>query len=113
MMVVAGILLLSAGVIFPLAFLIWLSSRLGRQPLLRPRQVGMWLAFDFVLSIGFVLVGLRYISPQLAASTVIRDAGTATLIAAGALGIGMAVESALGRRPRQERPHSTGDRHDD
>ncbi|MCX7670570.1 MAG: hypothetical protein N2439_10925 [Anaerolineae bacterium] len=91
-MIVAGILLLAAGVIFPLALLLWLSSRLSRPPALAPRRVGLWLAFNFVLPVGLVLWGLRLLSPRVAASAVLHDAAVAALIAAGLLAVVLALD---------------------
>ncbi len=107
-MIALGILLLMAGVVFPLAILVWLSSRLGPPPAPRPRQMGMWLALNFVLPVGLVLAGLRLISVQVAASPVIRDAAVAALAAAVILGVGIAAEATLARRSRQ-----TGDNRDE
>lgn len=97
-MIVAGILLLAAGVLFPLALLIWLSNRLGRSPALAPRRVGMWLALNFLLPVGLVLWGLRLIAPRVAASAVLQSAGTAALLAAALLALGLAAEALRHRR---------------
>jgi hypothetical protein len=105
-----GILLVVAGVFFPMAMLMWLSSRMRRQPLPRPRQVGMWLAFNFVLPVGMLLLGLSLASPQFGASTVIRYATWAALGAALALLIGLAIDAALARGSRRTLP--TGDAND-
>ena len=107
MQIVAGILLVITGVFFPMAMLVWLGSRMRRQPPPRPRQVGMWLAFNFVLPVGMVLLGLSLISPQFGASTVIRYATWAALGAAGVLLIALAVDAARARGARGSLP--TGD----
>jgi|GEM_PF-1337533 hypothetical protein len=105
-MIVAGILLLAAGVLFPLALLIWLSSRLSRPPALAPRRVGMWLALNFLLPVGLVLWGLRLISPRVAASAALHVAASAALLAAALLALGLAAEALLLRRAaRQEDDH--------
>jgi hypothetical protein len=100
-MIALGILLLIAGVVFPLAFLAWLGTRISRPPAPRPRQMGLWLAFNFVLPVGLALWGLRLISARVAAATVIRDAVTATLVAAAILAVGIAAEAAVAHRSRQ------------
>jgi len=102
-----GILLVITGVFFPMAMLVWLSARMRRQPPPRPRQMGMWLAFNFVLPVGMVLLGLSLISPQFGASTVIRYATWAALGAALVLMIGLAIEAAQARGSRRSLP--TGD----
>lgn len=104
-MIVAGILLLAAGVIFPLALLLWLSSRLGRPPALAPRRVGMWLALNFVLPVGLVLWGLRLISPRMAASAALQYAATAALIAAALLAAGLAAGAILSHRAGHRGEH--------
>ena len=82
MPVVLGILLLLIGVAFPLALLFWLNGRLSRKPPLRPAQVGLLLAFNGVLPVGLILLGLGRLSPRLWASSVLRTASLAALIAA-------------------------------
>jgi len=105
--IVAGILLVTIGVFFPMAMLVWLGSRMRRPPPPRPRQVGMWLAFNFVLPVGMVLRGISLISPQFGANPVIRIAMWAALGAAGVLLIALAIDAALARGARDSLP--TGD----
>jgi len=107
--IIAGILLVITGVFFPMAMLVWLSSRMRRQPPPRPRQVGMWLAFNFVLPVGIVLLGISVISSQFGANPVIRIAMGAALGAAGVLVIALAIDAALARGSRRSLP--TGDAH--
>ncbi len=105
-MILVGILLLAAGVIFPLALLWWLSSRLGRAPAPVPRRVGMWLALNCVLPVGLVLWGLRLLSPRVAAVPALQYAASAALIAAALLTAGLVAEGALSRcGQRREQNH--------
>lgn len=100
-MILPGILFLLVGVILPPAFLVWLSGRLNRPPAPRPRQVGLWLAFNFVLPIGLILAGLQLIAPRAAASPAVREAAATALIGGCLLAIGIIVERAAARRGRQ------------
>jgi hypothetical protein len=109
--IVAGIFLVIAGVFFPMAMLVWLGSRMRRQPPPRPRQVGMWLAFNFVLPVGMVLLGISLISPQFGANPVIRIAMWSALGAAVVLLIALAIDAALARGARDSLP--TGDTNDE
>lgn len=105
MRTVAGILLLVIGVSFPMEMLLWLNARLHRLPPPRPRQVGAWLAFNFVLPVGLVLGGLSLMSARVAASPVIRVATPAVLIASAIVLVGLVLDAALGRRA----PHKGGE----
>lgn len=109
MPIIAGILLVVVGVVFPMAMLVWLGGRMRRRPPPRPRQVGLWLAFNFVLPVGLVLLGISVISPQFGANPVIRIAMWAALGAAGVLLIALAIDAALARGARGSLP--TGDAH--
>ena len=95
---VAGILLLMIGAIFPMGMLVWLNARLHRVPAPRPRQVGAWLAFNFVLPVGLVLLGLSLVSARIAAAPVIHTATLMALAASGLILFGLAVEAVLARR---------------
>ena len=64
MRVVAGILVLMIGVIYPIAVLLWLNARLRRQPALGPQQLGSVLAFNGVLPIALIGLGLGLLSPR-------------------------------------------------
>jgi hypothetical protein len=99
---IAGILLVAIGVFFPMAMLVWLGGRMRRQPPPRPRQVGMWLAFNFVLPVGMVLLGLTLISPRFGASGAVRYAMWAALGAAAVLLIALRIEA--GRSGHTLRP---------
>ena len=107
MQIVAGILLVITGVFFPMAMLVWLGSRMRRPPPPQPRQVGMWLAFNFVLPVGMVLLGISVISPQFGANPVIRIATWAALGAAVVLLIALAIDAARARGAHPSLP--TGD----
>ncbi len=74
MQTVAGILVLIAGVIFPMAMVVWLSMRLGRKPALRPPQVGLVLALNGVLPVALVTSGLALLMPHLWAMDTLRYA---------------------------------------
>jgi len=110
-MIVLGVLLLLAGAALPLAFLAWLSSRLGRTPAPRPRQMGLWLALNFVLPVGLVLSALRLISARVATAPVIHDAAVAALAAAVLLAVGIAAEMLLARRSRAAGAGQIGEDH--
>ncbi len=97
-MIAVGILLLVIGASFPLGMLIWLSGRLQRQPAARPQQVGMWLAFNFMLPVGLVLLGLSLVSTRFSSAAIIRYATAATLGGACLLLIGLTGDAVLSRR---------------
>lgn len=103
MQTVAGILLLMIGALFPMGMLVWLNARLRRAPAPRPQQVGAWLAFNFVLPVGLVLLGLGLISARIAAAPIIRTASLAALAASMMILLGLAVDAALARRALQGR----------
>lgn len=65
MRIVAGILLIVAGMIFPMGLMAWLNGRLNRAPLPSPRQVGLILALNGLLPVGLVLWGLGLLSARL------------------------------------------------
>ncbi len=71
--------------------LFWLNGRLSRKPPPRPAQVGLLLAFNGVLPVGLILLGLGLLSPRLWVSSVLRTASLAALIAAAVLLIAMGV----------------------
>jgi hypothetical protein len=70
----AGILILIAGVIFPMAMVAWLSIRLGRKPALGPPQVGLVLALNAALPAALVTSGLALLMPHLWATDIFRYA---------------------------------------
>jgi len=63
--IIAGVILLVAGVVFPMGTLLWLNTRLKRRQILAARQVGMVLAFNGVLPVSLVTLGLGLISAGL------------------------------------------------
>lgn len=65
MRVVAGILLLVIGIIFPMGMLAWLSSRFSRRPRPPAARVGLLLALNGLLPLAVVLAGLGLMMPQL------------------------------------------------
>jgi hypothetical protein len=85
----AGILILIIGVAFPMVMLVWLNSRMRRQPGLQPRQVGMLLALNGILPLGLVLTGLWLIHPPFGASLVFKTVLLACGLAVLALLVGL------------------------
>jgi len=65
---VAGILILIVGVAYPMAALIWLNGRLGRQPALAARHVGRIVAFNGVFPLSLIGLGVGLLSTGLWAS---------------------------------------------
>ncbi len=98
MHIIIGILLLIMGAIFPLAMLFWLNGRMSREPALNPRQVGLTLAFNGVLPVGLITLGLGLLSPRVWASVVVRTISIATLAASVVLLIAWVVMEAAARR---------------
>ncbi len=96
MCTVAGILLVVAGAIFPMAMLAWLNSRLSRQPRPTPRQIGLVLALNGLLPAGLVLLGLGLMLPQLWMQTWLR-----LIVLAAWLAVGVVI-AALMASGRQE-----------
>ncbi len=78
-----GILVLTAGVILPIALAGWLAFRLNKKPPLASRRVGLILAFNGVLPVGLVLLGLGLMSPAFWALTWVRAAAYAALSVSG------------------------------
>lgn len=93
---VAGILLLVFGVIFPMAMLVWLNSRLNRRPRPTSRQIGLVLAFNGLLPVGLVLLGLGLMLPQLWAMAWLRLAALAAWLAVGVVMIALIVSGRTG-----------------
>lgn len=88
---VAGILLLVAGIVFPMAMLAWLNSRFNRQPRPTPRQVGLLLALNGLLPVGLVMLGLGLMMPALWETTWLRFATLAAWLSAGVVLIALMV----------------------
>lgn len=78
-----GILVLTAGVILPMALAGWLAFRLNRKPPLASRRVGLILALNGVLPAGLVVLGLGLMSPAFWSRTWPPVAATVALSAAG------------------------------
>ena len=85
MRILAGILLLIAGIIFPMAMLFWMNSILSRRPAPQPSRVGMLLTLNGVLPVALVSTGLAMLSAQMAASPALRVAIIATWLTSVAL----------------------------
>ena len=63
----AGVLILMAGVIFPLVMVGWLALRLSKKPPLPPDRLGLILALNLMLPVGLVLLGMSLMSPTFGA----------------------------------------------
>jgi uncharacterized membrane protein len=84
-----GILILLAGIAFPMGMLVWMNGQMRRRPALQPRQVGMILALNGILPIGLVLIGLWLLSPPFGASPAVRVAIIASGLTVLALLVGL------------------------
>lgn len=67
-----GVLALMAGVIFPMVMVGWLAFRMNKKPRLAPDRVGLLLAFNMILPVGLVLLGLGLLSPEFGAHPWVR-----------------------------------------
>jgi hypothetical protein len=72
--IVAAILLLIIGVIWPLASLLWLSSRLNRTPTLSSQRLGLILALNLIFPISLILSAFGLLLPQLRESLAFKGA---------------------------------------
>ena len=91
MRILAGILLLIIGVIFPMAMLFWMNGVLSRKPAPQPRRVGMLLTLNGVLPVALVTTGLAMLSAHMAASPALRVVMIATWLTSVALVIVLVV----------------------
>lgn len=80
-----GVLLLLTGVIFPMAMVGWLAFRMNKKPPLPPNRVGLILAFNLILPVGLVLLGLSLMSPAFGAHGWVRLAWMLSLAAAAVM----------------------------
>ncbi len=80
---IAGILLLVAGIAFPLGMVAWLNGRLNRQPRPTPREIGLILSLNGLLPLGLVMLGLGLMMPQLWEALWLRVTAAAAWIGAG------------------------------
>ena len=94
-----GVLILIAGVIFPMVMVGWLALRMNKKPALPPNQVGLILAFNFMLPIALVLLGLSLMSPAFGAASWVRLGWMMALAGAAAVLIVLGVSR--GRRTEQ------------
>ena len=85
MRAVAGILLLVAGVAYPMFIIAWLNRRLARKPGLSPRQLGRVLAFNAIFPVSLIFWGLGLMVPRLWAVLAVRMVAVMTALAALAL----------------------------
>ena len=94
----AGILLLIAGVILPMAMLFRMNSILSRKPAPRPSRVGMLLALNGVLPVALVISGLMLLSASMMASAALRIVVIATWLASATLIFLFLVSGRIGER---------------
>ena len=80
---VLGILALVGGVAFPMGLLVWLALRMNRKPALSSNRLGLILAFNGILPVGLVLLGLGWLAPSFGRLSWVRTDAAAAL--AGAL----------------------------
>lgn len=90
MRVVVGILLLLVSLSIPMGMLVWLNSRMRRQPRPSARQVGIILALNGILPVGLILIGLGLMSPRFGSAQGVRVAVGACGVAVVVLLIGLA-----------------------
>ncbi len=103
MQFVLGIVLVVAGIAFPMAALFWLNRRMPRSPALTPRQVGLILALDGVLPVSLIFGGLGLLVPRLGAMLVVR----VVAILAGVVAVAL-LGALLLERPADVSERSTG-----
>lgn len=84
-----GILILLAGIAFPMGMLVWMNGRMRRKPALQPRQVGMLLALNGILPLGLILIGLWLLSPPFGVNPAVKVAIIASGLAVLALLVGL------------------------
>lgn len=89
MRIIAGVILLVIGVAFPMGTLLWLNTRMKRQQILASRQVGMILAFNGVLPVSLVTLGLGLISARLWAILAFRIVTVSSSLVAILLLVGL------------------------
>jgi hypothetical protein len=63
--VIGGILLVVLGIAFPMGTLIWLSGRMGGQPSLTSRQIGLILALNGILPVALITLGVGLLTGKL------------------------------------------------
>ncbi len=82
MNVVLGIALLILGIGYPMGAVVWLNGRMGRQPPLSPRRLGLILALNGILPLSPIFWGLGLLVPGLSTSLVVRGVAIVATIAA-------------------------------
>ena len=100
MRILAGILLLIIGVIFPMAMLFRINGVLSRKPAPQPSRVGMLLALNGVLPVALVTTGLAMLSASMAASPALRVVMIATWLTSVALVMILVIGSGASRGER-------------
>jgi hypothetical protein len=98
--ILAGILLLIVGVIFPMAMLFRMNSMLSRKPAPRPSRVGMLLTLNGVLPVALVTTGLAMLSARMVGSPTLRVVIIATWLTSVALVIILLIDRGAGRGKR-------------
>lgn len=98
MRIVAGILLVVGGMIFPMGLVAWLNSRLNRAPRPASRQVGLALALNGLLPVALVTLGLGLISERLWALIWLRGVAFVTGSASGIVLVALLVTTLMRRR---------------
>jgi hypothetical protein len=66
-----------------MALVVWLALRMNRKPSLESGRVGLILAFNGILPVGLVLLGLGLMAPAFWTLTWVRTAAFAALGIAG------------------------------
>lgn len=92
----AGVLVLMAGVIFPMVMAGWLALRMNKKPSVPPNEMGLLLMFNGVLPVGLVLLGFGLMSPSFGAQTWVRIGWAVALAAAAVVLVALGVSR--GRR---------------
>ncbi len=82
MRIAIGILLLAAGVSYPVSAVVWLNRRMARQPVPEPRLMGRILTLNLIFPVCLVLAGIGFLVPKLGDSVELQlGAGLAALVA--------------------------------
>jgi hypothetical protein len=107
---VAGILVLVAGIVFPMAMLFWLNSRLSRKPSLSAGQVGLALAFNGVLPVAMIMLGIGLIAPHLWETVWLPPVTVAAWLAAVSIAVMLAVAGVRNRERAASQPGADTER---
>ena len=102
MVAAAGILLMVAGVVFPMAILAWLSGRMSRQPALQPRQVGLLLALNGTFPVALITLGIGLLTGSLATNLFLKIVIGASAVVAASTAAGLWWTARRSRPGRKE-----------